>query len=190
MSGRIIYKEDVEIKGYPGMFHKECRFNLKDGFFSITHPKKIVNKDITEVDEVFGKSLERTEELWRNAVAEFESLGFKYERVIMYHIEEKGSYKDGSGEGFVFNWGVFRKILVDDDTDVKYLIEKDSIGRKSINVPYHEIKKWKEIKHTEIAENFFSELSRQVENIYHKLEYFVNRIDIDSQDDIRLLSKD
>lgn len=95
----------------------------------------------------------------------------------MYQVEEVGSYQDGSGTGFVFNWGVYKKIdSKNEDNEfwnkyhyVRGFGEPNSYALNGAD--------WKEIEWSEQSENFFTELSKQIESIYARLSYFVTKVD-------------
>lgn len=192
--GKLIYRKLVNIKGLDKPFEKECRFELKTGEFSINYPERIVKDNIVQISFVYGQSLKQLEQDYKHAVECFEMLEFDYKMVIMYQIEERGSYKDGSGEGFVFNWGVFRKIeskrWQDNYANRKYHFER-GYGKKDNEYALRgsNIRDWKEIAWSEKAEAFFIELSKQVETIYHKLEYFVTKVDFEEINNIKLLNQ-
>jgi hypothetical protein len=184
--GKLLYRETVEIAGLPtNLFEKECRFELKSGLFYITHPTKVVDKNLIELDYVCAKSLEETEMLYERAVQKFKSLSYKYKSVILYQIEESNDIHDASGTGFVFNWGVFRKIKTDEGKN--YVFERNYQGARDIWIGNSDIKDWKETKWSQQAEAFFIELSKQIEEIYNKLQYFVNHVDISEINNVKLL---
>lgn len=180
MKGRIFYKKEVKINGYKGLFLKECKI-AKDGYFRISHPVKIVRNDLVKTDYVCSDNLKEAEEMYSEAVSIFEMLNYSFELIILFQMEEKFSYKDGSGEGFVFNWGVYKKINTKDNNQrYHYLRGFNSQGvDNEYAVRSSDIKHWKQIKWSKEAEWFFNQLTLQVRELYEKLNFFLNTIDLD-----------
>ncbi len=191
MAGKLLYRKEVKIKGYRGLFSKECRFNLKTGSFTITYPEKVVKDNIVRVNEVYNQTLKGAEQDYYNMIANFEMLDADYTTVILYQIEERGSYRDGSGEGFIFNWGVYRKIEakgVWNDNKKYHFVRNYGEKTNEYAVMAGDIKDWKELEWSEQRENFFIELSKQIEQIHFKLDFFVNKIDFEEINNIKLLT--
>ncbi len=182
-----IYKEIVEIKGY-GKFDKICEFNKKSGIFSIAYPEHIVKDKITKLNKVRANTLKEAEDEWDKEVVQFESSFYDYKTVILYQLEENGSYQDGSGKGFVFNWGVFRSIKRGTDFYDEYLFERAYSAAKEISIHYHDLKEWKKLPWSKEWEDYFMQISKAMEDLYTKLDAFLkNPKTVDKQ--IKLLKE-
>jgi hypothetical protein len=108
----------------------------------------------------------------------FESLHSDFKYVILYDVEERGSYSDGTGTGFVFNWGVFREIL-DPNTgfSTKYYFERSYVS-KPLTSSWQDLGSWAKMDWTPQRESFFMDLSKGVEDIYAKLSFFVEYVKV------------
>jgi len=187
--GKLLYSKVFNIKGLDQPFQKELRFDLKNGLFCVNYPSKIVDKDIVSIENEYAKTLNEIEQKFTDKVRLFELVQFDSTTVILYNISEKRSYMDGSGQGFVFNWGIYKKI------EAEHLRKRDKFfflrnyGGKSNEYAFgnDDFNKCKELPWTQNAEDFFIELSNQIDSISTKLEYFVNNISIIAVDNIKLL---
>lgn len=188
--GKIISKELVTIKGLTGHFEKVLRLDMKSKTFSLNYPIKVIDKNIIQTGECYSSDLKEVELKWQNEVTIFQQLSFKYETVILYHIEEACSYKDGSGNGFIFNWGVFRKIKNKQEYGDRNLFYErgPDAAKKGIWIGNTDIKDWKQMKWSKKAEDFFNELSRQVASIHEQMQYFVDHISDKNIQEIKLLT--
>jgi len=175
--GRILSKEMVTIKGLAEPFEKILRLDLKSKTFWVNYPEKVIDKNIIQTNDCCSSDIQEIEKKFQNAVAVFEALSYKYETLILYHIDEAWSYKDGSGNGFIFNWGVFRKIKNKSEYGRNLFYERGpDVAKNGIWLGNNDVKDWKQIKWSQKAENFFNELSKQVADIHAKMQYFVDHL--------------
>jgi len=177
-----LYKKTVKIKGL-GNFDKICNVNTR-GIFTITYPRKIITTNLIETETVRSSILPEAEKLYTEAIAEFESLSFSYKMVILYTMEERSSSGDGTGDGFVFQWGVFREIE-GKDWGKKFFFERGS-GTKEINTYYNKVDKWNKINWSESREEFFMKITLAIRQLYTNLNSF---IDFSSMEDSNIDEK-
>lgn len=171
-----VEKTDVKIEGYPGLFTKVVELNRRSRVFSINYPKKKVLEDIVEVESVYAASWKEAEELWRQKIVEFELINQKFELVICYNIESKGNHFDGSGEGFIFSWGVFKMIKPEHSHRELFYLAKSCRGKKNIDTAWNQEEKYSRMKWTQEREDFFNSLSDGIEQLYKQLYFFCNSV--------------
>lgn len=184
--GILIYKKQVEIEGLDKPFDMIIRFDKKSKLFSVTYPERIMKTNIIQTAEDYDESLRGIEEKFYNEVANFEMLQKKFVDVIVYQVDETWSYRDGSGQGFVFNWGVYRKIKPKN-------IDEQDLGSIQHRKQYHFIRGYKgaknesneyafgstdkdqlrEIPWNQEAEDFFNGISQAIEKLHENLHNFL-----------------
>lgn len=173
-----LYKKVVKIKGY-GNFDKICNINTK-GAFTIHYPVKVITDDIIETDYVYATSLKEAEQEWSEKVSIFESLSYDYNTVILYTIDEKASGGDGSGYGFMIQWGVFREIKGKTHMS-EYFFERTYKGRP-ITRAYNKLHKWNKINWSPEREDFFTGISVAIETLHSNLSTFLNFSNMQDED--------
>lgn len=170
-----VYKKTVDIKGI-GKFDKICTFslpkgNFSEGIFRITIPIKKISDNIIQTDTVSAKNYKEVEENYSKAIQALYASHYEYERVIFYQIDQKGSYKDGTGAGFIFNFCIARKILNGNQYGKNIFFERSPWNKD----PYDFNKKeWIEIKWTQAREDFLNQIAIGINNLYENLKKFTN----------------
>jgi hypothetical protein len=183
-----IYKKEVEIAGLKRVFEKICVFDKKNEMFKINYPHLLVDENIIKVEHVYGNSMEEVEKLWREKKTLFELLQASFKEVILYKYEENWDSSNGHGVGFIFSWGVFKRVELatygNKGKDFSYYYlrgGKNHTGAHPdesnwiIGDNIYDTDIWKEIPCTEQAEAFFEMAQKKLYDIHLSLmEFFVH----------------
>ena len=182
-----IYKELIWIEGY-GKFEKIVNVSKK-GIFSVEVPKRVVKKNLNEVDKLWASNLKELEKKFFEAKLSFERFSCEFEEVIFYDLSERQNFRDGSGIGMLFNWGVFHKIRVKDNVDLQFV--RGYPGAKDILESWHKsdlLKNWTEIPYSEKVEGYFLKISGAIEALHQNLSEFLKQ-DLENLTEFKLLEK-
>ena len=179
-----VYKRIIKITGY-GEFEKIVNVST-NGTFSVLCPEFIVKDGITQMEHLYAQNLKDLEKKFNEAKNQFEDLQYDFKEVILYRIYEKKDSSDGSGAGFVFNWGVFRKLNKPNSNRKQDYFFVRGGGKREISESWHSFKEWKEVDYSDKIENFFSMITDNIDSLYEKLFSFLNQ-DLTKVDDFRLI---
>ena len=141
-------------------------------------------KDAIEIDTVINRTYEGVHKDWEEAVDVFKQESINSSTVILYKLENDADYSDGSGVGFMFNWGVFNEVKLvykNGDEKTKWNFVRGARESKDIIDAWHQniiseddYAKWNRVLWSEAAEDFFRKITTEIVNARERIRHFVD----------------
>jgi antitoxin component YwqK of YwqJK toxin-antitoxin module len=144
---------------------KQSGVILKDQAFDVVIKKGFV------VDNEYNKLLVKIDD----SIRLFEEFNIKFERFILIKLETYTSFKDGSGTGIHFNWGVFR--FYEND---KIILESNNLEGKERGIYHQYYKDWKKLPYKDELVDFLTSIDEKLIQLKENLEDLIlnNKIDL------------